>query len=77
VTWWKSISIPTRDGKYFELEAHNGHTLQLEDLDFNRPLRFSKAKKLGAHTLLGFTWPVPAALSGRNRVILNWDKDHC
>jgi hypothetical protein len=52
-------------------------TIARSDLDTSRPMRFWKAKFLGVHTKLSYTWDVIGALPGGSRVTLNWKRDKC
>jgi hypothetical protein len=81
VTWWKSIQIPMKNGADVEIQMQDGNSsskqLNLADIDTNRPIRFGKAKFLGEHRLLDFTWAVLPAISGGSRVVLTWQADSC
>jgi serralysin len=83
VTWWKQIGIPLKNGG-------ENRTLQLlqdglmtttsvlvSDIDDTRGMSFAKAKFLGVHTGLGYTWKVWSALPGGCRVSFVWQNDHC
>jgi hypothetical protein len=81
ITWWKAIDVPVNGGGSARLEVWDKRTdareIAITDIDPRRPVRFSKAKFLGIHTLLGYTWPVLPALQGGSRVTLTWTRDHC
>jgi serralysin len=81
VTWWKSIQVPIGANQYAELQIQDGgstdRVIDKVSLDSSRPIRFSKAKGLGVHTLLGYRWDVISALPGGSRVTLDWVNDHC
>lgn len=86
VTWWKLIEIPIEANKYVELQINKGwldkdlpneQVLEQATLDASRPIRFNKAKFLGVHTQLGYTWDVLSALPGGSRVTLDWNRDSC
>lgn len=81
VTWWKSIEIPTKNGGYVGVESYNQETgdltLDASNIDTTQPIRFNKAKFLGVHTRLDYTWPVLPALADGSRIILDWDRDRC
>jgi Astacin (Peptidase family M12A) len=81
LTWWKAIEVPIGGSQYRMLEIQDGtsRTEQIarSELDDSRPVRFWKAKGLGIHTLLGYTWDVISALPGGSRVRLTWKKDRC
>lgn len=81
VTWWKSIRIPTQGGGHVEIEAQDSNTgettIAFSNLDQSRPIGFSKAKFLGIHTRLNYSWSILPALENKTRVILQWNKDTC
>jgi len=81
VTWWKSIGIPTQGGGYVDIEAHDAvsgeTTVAFSNIDASRPIRFAKAKFLGVHTPLPFTWDMLSAVSDGSRLILDWNRDTC
>ena len=81
ITWWKSIKVPVGGSGYSELQMQDGSSaiqdLDRSSIDNSRPIRFSKAKTFGAHTLLGYTWSVIPALPGGARVTLDWVRDRC
>lgn len=81
ITWWKSIKVPVGGSGYTELQMQDGRSaiqdLDRSAMDNSRPVRFSKAKMFGAHTMLGYTWPVMPALPGGSRVMLDWVRDRC
>jgi hypothetical protein len=79
--WWKAIEIPVGASGYKMLEIQDGssasYTPLVSDLGISRPIRFWKAKFLGIHTRLGYTWDVLRALPGGTRVSLYWKRDSC
>ena len=81
VTWWKSIGIPTQGGRHVWINARDavsGETpVALSNIDASRPIRFAKAKFLGIHTRLPFTWDMLPAVSDGSRLILDWNRDTC
>lgn len=81
ITWYKAIQVPVGAGGYRTFEMHDGQsasgTIPKAQIDDSRPIRFWKAKFLGIHTLLGYTWDVCAALPGGSRLSLLWKRDHC
>jgi hypothetical protein len=81
LTWWKAIEVPTGGTGYRMLQIQDGasatQTIASSNLDSSRPMRFWKAKGLGVHTKLGYTWDVIGALPGGSRVTLNWKRDKC
>ncbi len=81
VTWWKSIGIPTQGGAHVWIQAQDAAsgetTIAMANLDQSRPILFSKAKFLGIHTRLGFTWPMLPATAEGSRLILDWNRDTC
>lgn len=82
VNWWKSIKIPFGNGGLHEIDvgglrAESRWTFWRNVLDESRPIRFSKAKFLGVHTELGFTWDVLRALPDGGELHLVWVRDSC
>jgi hypothetical protein len=82
VNWWKSIKIPFGNGGLHEIAvggpmAESRWTFWRSILDESRPIRFSKAKFLGVHTELGFTWDILKALPDGGELHLVWVKDSC
>ena len=81
LTWWKAIEVPIGSSQYRMLEIQDGtsRTEQIarSELDDSRPVRFWKAKGIGIHTMLGYTWDVVSALPGGSRVRLTWKRDRC
>jgi serralysin len=81
ITWWKAIDIPLNEISYRRLEIQNGssnNAIINTPLLFNsKPIVFNKAKMLGIHTRLNYSWPVLPALKGGCRVTLTWRKDKC
>jgi hypothetical protein len=81
INWWKAIYVPVFGGGWVALEIANGSSasqlVPLGALDATRSLEFAKAKFLGVHTGLGFTWNVIPALVGGARLTLTWNRDAC
>lgn len=82
VNWWKSIKIPFGSDGLHEIavagaSAESRWTFWRSVLDESRPIRFSKAKFLGVHTELGFTWDVIRALPDGGELTLAWVRDSC
>lgn len=77
VNWWKMIGVPLLGGLPFTLELNNTIKLQTNRIDKRRPITFSKAKILGVHTGLAYTWDVLPAIVGGCRVKLVWRRDRC
>jgi hypothetical protein len=84
VSWWKQIGIPLKGGgenRNLQLNADGStvgpQTILISDIDDTRGFSFAKAKVLGVHTGLGFTWNVWQALPGGCRVTFTWQNDHC
>lgn len=81
ITWWKAIDVPIGASGYHRLEMQDGHSanavLPRDQIDNARPIRFAKAKFLGRHTGLSFTWDVLAALPAGSRLSLFWKRDRC
>lgn len=82
VNWWKSIKIPFTGGGLHEIETggiggESRWTFWHSVLDDSRPIYFSKAKFLGAHTQLPYAWNVIRALPDGGELSLVWVKDSC
>lgn len=81
VTWWKSIKVPVGGSDYSEIQIENGSSSEFDirrsDMDNSRPIRFSKAKLFGSHTMLDYSWDVLPALPGGTQVTFVWVKDRC
>ena len=80
VSWWKSIRVPVQGGGFREIEAADdlsGDLVLADEFDPTRPIGFGKAKFLGAHTSLGFTWDIGPALAPGSLLMLDWNRDHC
>jgi hypothetical protein len=79
VTWWKSITMKTGADVEISIQdgSANSRQLRLADIDTTRPIRFGKAKFLGEHKELNFTWAVLPALHSGSRVTLRWQDDTC
>jgi Astacin (Peptidase family M12A) len=79
ITWWKAIEVPIDAGQYRMLEIQDGRSalavIARSSLDQSRPIRFWKAKFLGVHTRLDYTWDVLSALPGGTRVSILWERD--
>jgi hypothetical protein len=82
VNWWKSIKIPIVGNGQIEVQtggigAETRQTIPGVILDSSRPIRFAKAKFLGVHTDLGFTWDIMRALPEGSELQLTWVRDSC
>jgi len=89
VTWWKQIGIPGPGNTESILQIQNhsliaseNKTLEvrqfaLNQINFQRPIRFWKAKGLGIHTLLSYQWNILPAIRGGCRITLVWSRDSC
>ncbi len=77
VNWWKMIGVPYLYGLPFTLELNDTRIIQTNKIDKTKPITFGKAKVLGVHTLLPFTWNVFPAIVGGCRVKLVWRRDRC
>jgi hypothetical protein len=82
VNWWKSIKIPVVGNGQVEVQtggigAETRQTFPRVILDASRPIRFAKAKFLGVHTDLGFTWDIMRALPEGGELQLTWVRDSC
>ncbi len=89
VTWWKQIGIPGPGNTESILQIQN-HSLiasenktmevkqlSLNQINFQKPIRFWKAKGLGIHTLLSYQWNILPAIRGGCRITLVWSRDSC
>ncbi len=78
---WKKISIPTIGNGEVGLEIQNGSSVTksvaVVIIDKTKGIGFGKAKLLGYHTGLSFTWNVWPAIIGGCRVKFSWLKDKC
>ena len=77
VNWWKMIGIPHKAGGVTALELYNTKKMQANAIDKTRAITFGKAKVLGVHTGLGFTWAPWPAIVGGCRVKFVWRRDSC
>jgi hypothetical protein len=83
ISGWKQIGIPLKAGgenRNLQLLQDGKATSQsilVKDIDDTRGFSFAKAKALGVHTGLGFTWNVWQALPGGCRITFVWQNDHC
>ena len=83
VSWWKQIGIPLVGGgedRNLQMLTDGSMvktTILRNNIDETRGMSFAKAKFLGVHTGLAFTWKVWQALPGGCRVRFVWQNDHC
>lgn len=81
ITWWKRVGIPLKGGGEAGLEMQDGKSetrrILFTLLDPTRGISFSKAKFLGAHTLLNYKWNAMPAFVGGCRIRLKWRRDGC
>jgi hypothetical protein len=77
VNWWKMIGIPHKAGGITGLELYNTKKMQASSIDRTKPITFGKAKILGIHTGLPFTWSPWPAIVGGCRVKFVWRRDSC
>ena len=81
VNEWKKIAVPTLGNSEVGLEIQNGTTttksVALAVIDKTRGIGFGKAKLLGVHTGLSYTWSPWPAIIGGCRVTLAWRMDKC
>ena len=81
ITWWKKIAIPLKGGVETGMEMQDGYsanlTLPMAGIDESRGIAFGKAKLLGVHTRLGYTWKVWGAIRGGCRITFVWRRDKC
>ncbi len=78
VNWWKMIGVPLKG--YPNLSPFFLNTtrkIDLDKIDMTKPITFGKAKILGVHTGLGYTWAPWPAIVGGCRVKLVWRRDSC
>lgn len=89
VSWWKQIIIPLTNNQVYPMEIQNHSLIQAENiktvssviplnrLNKQRGISFAKAKLLGVHTPLSYSWNVLPAIQGGCRIRLTWIKDKC
>lgn len=89
VSWWKQITIPLTNNQAYPMEVQNHSLIPAENkktvsafiplnrLNKQRGISFAKAKLLGVHTPLNYTWNVLPAIQGGCRIRLIWVKDKC
>ncbi len=77
VNWWKMIGIPHKAGGISALELNTTKKVQYNGIDKTKAITFGKAKILGVHTGLGFTWAPWPAIVGGCRVKFVWRRDSC
>ena len=77
VNWWKMIGIPHKAGGVSALELYTTKKVQANAIDKTKAITFSKAKVLGVHTGLNFTWAPWPAIVGGCRVKFVWRRDSC
>ncbi len=77
VNWWKMIGIPQKSGVVAALELYKTIKIPVIMIEKNKPITFGKAKVLGVHTGLGFTWAPWPAIVGGCRVKFVWRRDSC
>lgn len=77
VNWWKMIGVPLKNSPGYLLELDKVIKVEVNRIDKTKPITFGKAKVLGVHTVLPFTWNVLPAVVGGCRVKLVWRRDSC
>ncbi len=78
VNWWKMIGIPLKGNPNISaLFLNTTRKIDENMIDKTKPMTFGKAKVLGAHTGLGYTWAPWPAIVGGCRVKLVWRRDSC
>jgi hypothetical protein len=81
VTWWKAILIPLNGGGFRWVETENrvrGRVqITVSGVNTSRSIEFWKAKSLGVHDRIDYTWDVLPALIGGSRTSLVWVRDRC
>ncbi|MFL5738570.1 MAG: M12 family metallopeptidase [Flavisolibacter sp.] len=81
INWWKKISVPLLGNAEVGLEMQDGFSstkqVAVVTIDKSRGIGFGKAKILGVHTGLNYSWKAWPAIIGGCRVRLTWRKDKC
>jgi hypothetical protein len=81
ITWWKAIHLPLAEGGAADLAVQDGasaeRTFLLSDLNLAGAMGFSKAKFLGQHVRLGYTWSGLRDIRGGDRIVFTWRRDGC
>jgi tellurite resistance-related uncharacterized protein len=81
LTWWKKIAIPLAGNSEIGIEIQDGFSgsknVMAVLIDKSRGIAFGKAKVLGVHTGLAYTWNAWPAIIGGCRVTLVWRRDSC
>ena len=78
INWWKMIGVPLKGSNGVgALFLNTTQKIDLNMLDKTKPMTFGKAKVLGVHTGLGFTWAPWPAIIGGCRVKFVWRRDSC
>jgi hypothetical protein len=81
ITWWKKVGIPLISGDDLGLEMQDGYSttriMSLKSIDITKPITFGKAKILGVHTGLTYTWNPWPAITGGCRIMFVWRRDKC
>ncbi len=77
VNWWKMIGITQTSGVVSALELYKTIKIPINKINKTKPITFGKAKVLGVHTGLNFTWNVWPAITGGCRIKFVWRRDSC
>lgn len=77
VNWWKMIGIQHKSGIVDALQLNTTKKISFFMIDKTKAITFGKAKTLGVHTGLGFTWNPWPAIVGGCRVKFVWRRDSC
>jgi hypothetical protein len=78
VNWWKMIGIPLKGyPNLSELFLNTTRRIDFDIIDQSKPITFGKAKVLGVHTGLSYTWAPWPGIVGGCRVKLLWRRDSC
>ncbi|MEO6610906.1 MAG: M12 family metallopeptidase, partial [Chitinophagaceae bacterium] len=78
VNWWKMIGIPQKGNPgMIELGLNTTKRIDANMIDSTRAITFGKAKVLGVHTGLGYTWSPWPAIIGGCRIKFVWRRDSC
>ncbi len=77
VNWWKMIGITNTSGGTVALFLNTTKKMQVSEIDKTKAITFGKAKILGVHTGLTYTWSPWPAIVGGCRVKFVWRRDSC
>lgn len=77
VNWWKMIGIQHKSGIIDALNLNTTKKIPFFMIDKTKAITFGKAKVLGVHTGLAFTWNPWPAIVGGCRIKFVWRRDSC